>query len=139
MGERIFQQSVADLIYPEMRALVRAHQRRGHTVVFSSSALTMQAEPVARYLGIDHVVCNRFVVDELGILTGDIERRDGPVDERQRQAKARRCATRSPPAPIAELTVMTTGAAAPAAVATCRHRRIWASRSASCSLSRSAG
>ena len=74
MGERIFQQSVADLIYPEMRELVRAHQRRGHTVVLSSSALTMQAEPVARYLGIDYVVCNRFVVDELGILTGELQR-----------------------------------------------------------------
>jgi len=74
MGERVFQQSVADLIYPEMRELVRAHQRRGHTVVLSSSALTMQAEPVARYLGIKHVVCNRFVVDEHGILTGDIVR-----------------------------------------------------------------
>jgi putative phosphoserine phosphatase/1-acylglycerol-3-phosphate O-acyltransferase len=74
MGERVFRQSVADLIYPEMRDLVRAHQRRGHTVVLSSSALTMQAEPVARYLGIDHVVCNRFVVDADGILTGEIER-----------------------------------------------------------------
>jgi len=73
-GERIFQQSIADLIYPEMRDLVRAHQRRGHTVVLSSSALTMQAEPVARYLGIDHVVCNQFVVDEAGILTGEIVR-----------------------------------------------------------------
>jgi putative phosphoserine phosphatase / 1-acylglycerol-3-phosphate O-acyltransferase len=74
LGERVFQQSVADLIYPEMRELVRAHQRRGHTVVLSSSALSMQAEPVARYLGIKHVLCNRFVVDENGILTGDIER-----------------------------------------------------------------
>ena len=74
MGERIFRQSVADLIYPEMRELVRAHQRRGHTVVLSSSALSMQAEPVARYLGIDHVVCNRLVVDELGILTGELQR-----------------------------------------------------------------
>ena len=73
VGERIFRQSVADLIYPEMRDLVRAHQRRGHTVVLSSSALSMQAEPVARYLGIDHVVCNRFVADEHGILTGAIE------------------------------------------------------------------
>ena len=72
MGERVFRQSVVDLIYPEMRELVRAHQRRGHTVVLSSSALTMQAEPVARYLGIDHVLCNRFVVDEDGVLTGDI-------------------------------------------------------------------
>jgi putative phosphoserine phosphatase / 1-acylglycerol-3-phosphate O-acyltransferase len=74
MGERVFRQSVADTIYPEMRDLVRAHQHRGHTVVLSSSALTMQAEPVARYLGIDHVVCNRFVVDSDGVLTGDIER-----------------------------------------------------------------
>src|SRR6266581_2747205 len=74
VGERIFLQSIADLIYPEMCDLVRAHQRRGHTVVLSSSALTMQAEPVARYLGIDYVVCNRFVVDELGILTGELQR-----------------------------------------------------------------
>ena len=73
VGERIFRQSIADLIYPEMRELVHAHQRRGHTVVLSSSALTMQAVPVARYLGIDHVVCNRFVVDEHGIVTGAIE------------------------------------------------------------------
>jgi putative phosphoserine phosphatase / 1-acylglycerol-3-phosphate O-acyltransferase len=73
MGERIFRHYVADQIYPEMRDLVRAHQRRGHTVVLSSAALTMQADPVARYLGIDHVVCNRFVVDEHGIVTGAIE------------------------------------------------------------------
>ena len=74
MGERVFRQSVSDLIYPEMRELVRAHLGRGHTVVLSSSALSMQAEPVARYLGIDHVLCNRFVVDKDGILTGDIVR-----------------------------------------------------------------
>ena len=74
MGERVFRQSVSDLIYPEMRELVRAHLGRGHTVVLSSSALSMQAEPVARYLGIEHVLCNRFVVDEDGILTGDIVR-----------------------------------------------------------------
>jgi putative phosphoserine phosphatase / 1-acylglycerol-3-phosphate O-acyltransferase len=72
-GERIFRQSVADLIYPEMRELVRAHQRRGHTVVLSSSALTNQVAPVARYLGIEHIVCNRLVADEQGILTGEIE------------------------------------------------------------------
>src|ERR1700733_2356550 len=73
MGDRIFQQSVADLIYPEMRELVRAHQRRGHTVVLSSSALTNQVAPVARFLGIAHIVCNRLVADERGILSGEIE------------------------------------------------------------------
>jgi putative phosphoserine phosphatase / 1-acylglycerol-3-phosphate O-acyltransferase len=73
MGERIFRDAVADLIYPEMRELVRAHQRRGHTVVLSSSALTNQVAPVARYLGIKHIVCNRLVADEQGLLTGEIE------------------------------------------------------------------
>jgi putative phosphoserine phosphatase/1-acylglycerol-3-phosphate O-acyltransferase len=72
-GERIFQRSVADLIYPEMRELVRAHQRRGHTVVVSSSALTNQVAPVARYLGIEYIVCNRLMADEHGVLTGEIE------------------------------------------------------------------
>jgi putative phosphoserine phosphatase/1-acylglycerol-3-phosphate O-acyltransferase len=74
MGERIFRQSTAGQIYPEMRELVRAHQRRGHTVVLSSSATSVQAEPVARYLGIEHVLCNRFVVDTDGMLTGELER-----------------------------------------------------------------
>jgi putative phosphoserine phosphatase/1-acylglycerol-3-phosphate O-acyltransferase len=73
MGERIFRQSVADLIYPEMRELIRAHQRRGHTVVLNSSALTNQVAPAARYLGIDDIVCNRLVADEQGMLTGEIE------------------------------------------------------------------
>ncbi len=73
MGERIFRQSVADLVYPEMRELVRAHQRRGHTVVLSSSALTNQVAPVARSLGIGHIVCNRLVADEQGLLTGEVE------------------------------------------------------------------
>lgn len=73
MGERIFRQSLADRIYPEMRELVQAHQRRGHTVVLSSSALTNQVVPVARYLGIEHIVCNRLVADEQGTLTGEIE------------------------------------------------------------------
>jgi putative phosphoserine phosphatase/1-acylglycerol-3-phosphate O-acyltransferase len=57
-----------------MRELVRAHQRRGHTVVLSSSALDMQVAPVARYLGIEHVVCNHLVADSDGILTGEIDK-----------------------------------------------------------------
>jgi putative phosphoserine phosphatase / 1-acylglycerol-3-phosphate O-acyltransferase len=72
IGERLFQQHIADLMYPEMREVVRAHQQRGHTVVLSSSAMPNQIEPIARYLGIDNVVCNRQVVDDDGLLTGEI-------------------------------------------------------------------
>ncbi len=53
-----------------MREIVQAHQARGHTVVLSSSALTIHAEPVARYLEINHVLCNHFELDEQGLLTG---------------------------------------------------------------------
>jgi len=73
MGERIFRNRIARLIYPEMRELVRAHQRRGHAVILSASATSYQVEPVARSLGIDHVLCNRFEAKD-GLLTGDVER-----------------------------------------------------------------
>jgi putative phosphoserine phosphatase/1-acylglycerol-3-phosphate O-acyltransferase len=71
MGLRLFEQKLADRIYPEMRELVRAHQRRGHTVALASSATSYQIEPVATYLGIDTVVCNRFTVND-GLLTGEV-------------------------------------------------------------------
>jgi putative phosphoserine phosphatase / 1-acylglycerol-3-phosphate O-acyltransferase len=73
MGERLFRKKIADLMYPEMREIVRAHQARGHTVVLSSSATSFQVEPVARYLGIDNVLCNRFVTED-GLLTGEVVR-----------------------------------------------------------------
>ena len=55
-----------------MRELVRAHMARGHTVVLSSSALTVQVEPVARFLGIQNVLSNKFETDEDGLLTGEV-------------------------------------------------------------------
>ncbi|ORW03612.1 HAD-IB family hydrolase/lysophospholipid acyltransferase family protein [Mycobacterium kyorinense] len=72
IGERLFAQKIESRIYPEMRELVRAHLARGHTVVLSSSALTLQVEPVARFLGIPNTLTNRFETDENGILTGKV-------------------------------------------------------------------
>ena len=72
IGERLFVQKIAKRIYPEMREVVRAHQARGHTVVLSSSALTIQVEPVARFLGITNTLTNAFVTDEDGALTGEV-------------------------------------------------------------------
>ncbi|GJF16100.1 hypothetical protein NGTWS1803_01860 [Mycolicibacterium cyprinidarum] len=70
VGERLFGERVQSRVFPAMRQVVAAHQRRGHTVVLSSSALTIHAEPVARYLNIRHVLCNHFEVDDAGRLTG---------------------------------------------------------------------
>jgi putative phosphoserine phosphatase/1-acylglycerol-3-phosphate O-acyltransferase len=72
IGERLFVQKIAERIYPEMRQLVQAHIDRGHTVVLSSSALTIQVEPVARFLGITNTLTNRLEVDENETLTGKI-------------------------------------------------------------------
>lgn len=85
VGERLFAERVRSRLFPVMHDVVLAHQRRGHTVVMSSSALTIHAEPVARYLGIDHVLCNHFDVDEVGRLTGRIAR---PVIWGERKAAA---------------------------------------------------
>ena len=49
-------------IYPESRALVQAHRRKGHTVAVVSSATRYQIEPLARDLGIAHVLCTRLEV-----------------------------------------------------------------------------
>jgi putative phosphoserine phosphatase / 1-acylglycerol-3-phosphate O-acyltransferase len=73
LAERLFVQKVIGRIYPEMRDLVRAHMERGHTVVLSSSALTVQVEPVARFLGIKNVLSNKFETDENGCLTGEVK------------------------------------------------------------------
>jgi putative phosphoserine phosphatase / 1-acylglycerol-3-phosphate O-acyltransferase len=72
MGERLFRQKIESRIYPEMREVVRAHMLRGHTVCLSSSALTIQVEPVARFLGITNLLTNRLDVDDDGVLTGDV-------------------------------------------------------------------
>ncbi|MDV3127728.1 HAD-IB family hydrolase [Mycobacterium sp. 21AC1] len=73
LGERLFAQHVQGRIYPEMRAMVRAHMARGHTVVLSSSALTVQVEPVARFLGINNVLSNKFETDDDGLITGEVQ------------------------------------------------------------------
>jgi HAD superfamily hydrolase (TIGR01490 family) len=72
LGERLFVERVASRVFPFMREIVHAHQLRRHTVVLSSSALTIHAEPVARFLEIGHVLCNHFEVDDDGRLTGRI-------------------------------------------------------------------
>ena len=72
LGERLFVERVAARLYSHMHDVVQAHQERGHTVVLSSSALSIQALPVARFLGISNVQCNEFELDEHGRLTGGI-------------------------------------------------------------------
>lgn len=72
LGEYLFRRHIESRVFAQMHDVVRAHQDRGHTVVLSSSTLTIHAEPVARFLGIDAVICNHFEVSADGLLTGGI-------------------------------------------------------------------
>jgi HAD superfamily hydrolase (TIGR01490 family) len=72
LGEYLFRRHIEKRVFAEMHDVVRAHRDRGHMVVLSSSALTIHAEPVARFLGIEDVICNHFEVDGAGRLTGGI-------------------------------------------------------------------
>lgn len=74
IGERLFAEQVVHRVYPLMRQIVEAHRERGHTLVLCSSALTIHAAPVARALGITHILCNTFELDGNGLLTGRINR-----------------------------------------------------------------
>lgn len=72
LGDRLFVERVATRLHSHMHEIVQAHQGRGHTIVLSSSALSIQALPVARFLGISNVQCNHFELDDHGRLTGGI-------------------------------------------------------------------
>jgi putative phosphoserine phosphatase / 1-acylglycerol-3-phosphate O-acyltransferase len=60
IGEQLFRDELAAEVYPEARALVRAHQRRGHTVCIVSAATRYQIAPLARDMGIDHILCTEL-------------------------------------------------------------------------------
>jgi len=72
-GEELFRTHIARQIYPESRALVEAHQKKGHTVAIISSATPYQVQPAARELGIDHVLCTEMEVEN-GQFTGGVMR-----------------------------------------------------------------
>ncbi|MGZ4437231.1 MAG: HAD-IB family hydrolase [Oryzihumus sp.] len=75
MGDRLAASVLGGCVFPEALATVEAHRRQGHLVVIASSALPFQVEPLARELGVDHVLCTRLgEVD--GVCTGEV---DGPM------------------------------------------------------------
>ncbi len=72
LAELLFDRAIATEIFPEARAIVSAHRRRGHTLAVVSSATSYQVRPVARELGIAHVLATRLEVDRFGRLTGEV-------------------------------------------------------------------
>lgn len=71
VGEDVYQKHLANEIYPESRDLVYAHLAKGHTVAIISAATPYQVDPIARDLGIEHIMCTRMAVED-GKFTGEI-------------------------------------------------------------------
>lgn len=72
-AERLYKKHIAKLIYPESRALIEAHLKKGHTVALISAATPYQVMPAARELGIEHVYCSHLEVVN-GKFTGAVKK-----------------------------------------------------------------
>ncbi|MES2681961.1 MAG: HAD-IB family hydrolase [Pseudomonadota bacterium] len=72
LWQRLFVSRIAPTLFPEAWKLVRAHQRRGHTVAIASSATRYQIEPLAAEYGIEHLLCTQPRLRK-GRLTGGID------------------------------------------------------------------
>lgn len=70
-GEELYKKHLAKLIYPETRALIEAHLKKGHTVALVSAATPYQVVPAARELGMPHVMCTHLEVQD-GKFTGEV-------------------------------------------------------------------
>ena len=70
-GRALFAQHIAQLVFPEARSCVRAHQERGHRVCIVSGSTRYVIEPLAEELGVEHIVYTRLET-EAGLFTGRV-------------------------------------------------------------------
>lgn len=68
-GRQRFGTDLAGGLFHGAWRLVRAHLKQGHTVVVVASEPRFDAEPLARELGIDHLLCTELETEH-GVLTG---------------------------------------------------------------------
>ncbi|PQJ81134.1 HAD-IB family hydrolase [Polaribacter glomeratus] len=71
LGEEVYQEHLANTIYPEAIALIASHVKRGHQVVIISAATRYQITPIANELGIKDIFCTEMEVRK-GKFTGVI-------------------------------------------------------------------
>ena len=97
LGDKVARERLAAEVFPEVRAMIKAHQRQGHTVAIVSSATRYQIEPLAQKLGIDNVICTELeVVDGkfTGELAGEANYGDKKVGSVQKFAKGHKVSIR---------------------------------------------
>jgi putative phosphoserine phosphatase/1-acylglycerol-3-phosphate O-acyltransferase len=71
LGEDVYQEYLANTIYPEAKTLIASHLEKGHQVVIISAATRYQVTPIANELGIKDIFCTEMEVKK-GKFTGVI-------------------------------------------------------------------
>ena len=68
---RWYEDVVCNFIYPEARAAIQRHLAEGYIVAIVTGATRYVAEPLAKDLGIDHVICTQLDVRQ-GMFSGRV-------------------------------------------------------------------
>jgi putative phosphoserine phosphatase/1-acylglycerol-3-phosphate O-acyltransferase len=72
LAEKVCTDRLLPQVFPEVKAILKAHKTKGHTLVVITSASRYQVEPLARELGIDNIMCTELEVED-GKFTGRLD------------------------------------------------------------------
>lgn len=71
LASKVKTERLAPQVFPEIRAIIRAHRKKGHTLAVVTSASRYQVAPLAADLGIDNIICTELEVVD-GKFTGEL-------------------------------------------------------------------
>ena len=71
LWNKLFVQTIAARIFPEIADIINAHIQQGHRLVFASAAFAYQIEPTAAEFGITEILATQAEVEN-GVLTGKL-------------------------------------------------------------------
>jgi HAD superfamily hydrolase (TIGR01490 family) len=63
-GRELFDELMRAVIYPTAPEMIQEHQAQGHVVALVSGAVRYVLEPLAQYLGVEHILCSRLEVKD---------------------------------------------------------------------------
>ncbi len=70
-AQALFEESILPAIYPEAERIVHEHQAKGHIVAIVSGSTRFVVEPLARHLGVEHMLYTGMEVED-GLFTGRV-------------------------------------------------------------------
>ncbi|MDJ0709135.1 MAG: HAD-IB family hydrolase [Woeseiaceae bacterium] len=72
LADKVCEERLLPQVFPEVKAILKAHSDKGHTIVIVSSASRYQVAPLAGALGIENIICTELEVKN-GKFTGSLD------------------------------------------------------------------